>query len=155
MILDGICYPVIHFGRVILYAWSSPFVVSLFLASTLLYLRVLSSPDVYRRLCVSPHAALLIIRPSCHLLKTLSPFLWRGCINPPPPPLLLHCLTTMRGAKLFSRRPSKMRQSKVQGLSLEYKLSLESSATVCTLCGGAMKVLFGWNCERITDRGPM
>ena len=28
MILDGISYPVIHFGRVILYVWSSTFTVS-------------------------------------------------------------------------------------------------------------------------------
>ena len=25
MILDGVCYSVKHFGRVILYVWSSPF----------------------------------------------------------------------------------------------------------------------------------
>ena len=25
MIFDGVCYSVIHFGRVILYVWSSPF----------------------------------------------------------------------------------------------------------------------------------
>ena len=32
MILDGVCYLVIDFCRVILYVWRSPFVVSLFLA---------------------------------------------------------------------------------------------------------------------------
>ena len=47
MILDGFCYPVNHLSRVILYGYNSPPVVSLFLVSTLLYLRVLSSPGVY------------------------------------------------------------------------------------------------------------
>ena len=48
MILDGVYYyPVIHFCRVILYLWCSPFVVSLSLASTLLNLRVLSSSDAF------------------------------------------------------------------------------------------------------------
>ena len=42
MILDGVCYPVIHFYRVILYVWRSPFVVSLSLTSTSVYLRVRS-----------------------------------------------------------------------------------------------------------------
>ena len=42
MILDGVCYPVVHFGMAILYEWNGPPVVSLFLASTLFYLRVLS-----------------------------------------------------------------------------------------------------------------
>ena len=48
MIFDGVCYPVVHFGMAILYEWNGPPVVSLFLASTLFYLRVLSSPGVYR-----------------------------------------------------------------------------------------------------------
>ena len=30
------CYPVIHFGRTILYVWSSPFVVSLFISDVYL-----------------------------------------------------------------------------------------------------------------------
>ena len=57
MVLDGvICYhPVIHCGRVILYVWSRPpVVINLSLTSTLLYLRVLSSPGVHRRFRVSP-----------------------------------------------------------------------------------------------------
>ena len=48
MILDRVCYPVILFGRVVLYLWRSPPVLSqsvcLSLASTLV--RVLSLPDV-------------------------------------------------------------------------------------------------------------
>ena len=34
MILDGVCYSVIHFGRVTLYVWCNPFIVSLSLVST-------------------------------------------------------------------------------------------------------------------------
>ena len=35
MILDGVCYSDIHFGRVILYVWGSPRVVSIFLSTVL------------------------------------------------------------------------------------------------------------------------
>ena len=47
MILDGTCYVVINFGRVILYVWSSPPVVSVSSASTLVLYE-------YFYLCVSP-----------------------------------------------------------------------------------------------------
>ena len=30
MLLDGVCYSAMHFGRIILYVWGSPPVVSLF-----------------------------------------------------------------------------------------------------------------------------
>ena len=77
MILDGFYYPVIHFGRVILYVWNRPPVDSLFLAST--YLVKSTSPSVLRRLLTSPvsplDATLLIILSSYHLFKTLSPSL--------------------------------------------------------------------------------
>ena len=57
MILDGVCYPVVQFCRVILYVWRSPFVVSLSLTGTSIDYRVLSVADVYlgwyfRRLCL-------------------------------------------------------------------------------------------------------
>ena len=56
MILDGVCYPFIHFCWVILYVWFSPSVsslsVCLSLASTLV--RVPSPLDVYRGFCVFP-----------------------------------------------------------------------------------------------------
>ena len=48
MILDGACYSDIHFGRIILYVWESPPVVSLFLTSTVLsveYLPLQASVD--------------------------------------------------------------------------------------------------------------
>ena len=48
MILDGICYSDIHFGRVILYVWESPPVASLFLTSAVLsveYPRLRASLD--------------------------------------------------------------------------------------------------------------
>ena len=80
MILDGVCHPVIHFYRVILYVWRSPFVVSLSLTSTSVYLRVVRSvSDVYLGWyfylsfvylhTVSLDATLLIIRSSYHLLR--------------------------------------------------------------------------------------
>ena len=72
MILDGIYYPFIHFGRVILYVWSSPPVASLSPTCTLGGTYVLH---------VSPDATLSIISPKYNLSKTLSPSLWRGCIN--------------------------------------------------------------------------
>ena len=57
MILDGICYSVIHFGRVIIYVWSSPPVVSLFLAK---YLVIFTSTFVLRRLLTSPVSPLML-----------------------------------------------------------------------------------------------
>ena len=48
MVLDGVCYSTIHFGRVILHEWESPPVVSLLLTSTVLsveYLRLRASID--------------------------------------------------------------------------------------------------------------
>ena len=79
MVLDGICYSAVHFCRVILCVWRSPFVVSLFLASTLYeYFRLRTSFGV---LCVSSSCCAIIIRPLNQLFKTLSPSLWRGCIN--------------------------------------------------------------------------
>ena len=74
MILDGICYPVIHFGRVILYVWSSPPVVSIFLANTLLYVRVFSSQGIYRRTCVSPDAPLTNSTSFISYLQDSQPF---------------------------------------------------------------------------------
>ena len=64
MMFDDVCYYVIHLCRVILYVWRSPFIVSLFLASTLLYLRVLLSPGVYRRLCLPFNATPMIVNNS-------------------------------------------------------------------------------------------
>ena len=52
MILDGVCYPVSHFCRVILYVWGSPPIASMSLACTLGGTSVL---------CVSPSATLLTI----------------------------------------------------------------------------------------------
>ena len=73
MVLDGVCYPVIHFCRVILYVWCNPlFVVSLSLACNL--------GGTYVR-CVAPDATLLMIRSVYNISKTISPSLWRGCIN--------------------------------------------------------------------------
>ena len=62
MILDGVCYPVIHFriSRVILYVRRSPFVVSQSLSGRL-STSAASSSD----------ATLLIIHSSYHLFKTL------------------------------------------------------------------------------------
>ena len=71
MILDGICYPVIHSGRVILYVWSSPPVVSLSLTSALLYLRLLLSPASIDASLSTVHGTLSIIRSSYNLFKTL------------------------------------------------------------------------------------
>ena len=84
MILDGVCYSVIHFWRVMLSRMIQPSCSQSFmLVSTCLYLRVISSPGVYIiDASVSPlHAPLLIISPFYHLSKTLSPPLWQGYIN--------------------------------------------------------------------------
>ena len=81
MILDGVYYPgVIHLGRVILYVWSSPLVVSLSQRVSCYvyeYFHPETSIDVS---CVFPHA-MLIISPSHHLFKTCSPNRWQGRIN--------------------------------------------------------------------------
>ena len=77
MIVDGVCYFAIHFGRVILYEWRSPLIVKSFLASTLLlkYFRLRASTDA----CASPLITTLsTISSSNHIFETLSPFLWRG-----------------------------------------------------------------------------
>ena len=75
MILDGVCYSDIHFGRIILYVWRSPPVVSFSQTCTL---------DGTYGFCVSPQSKLLIIiSPFNCLSKTLSPSLWRGCFDMP------------------------------------------------------------------------
>ena len=56
-------------------------VILFFSESVLLYIRVLSSPGVYRRLCFSFNALLIIICPLYPLSKSLSPYLWRECLN--------------------------------------------------------------------------
>ena len=72
MILNGGCYLVILFCRVILYTFgvAHPYSVGL-LTSTLVYLHVLSSPDVYRRSVSSPHAPLIHHTVLYNLFKTL------------------------------------------------------------------------------------
>ena len=72
MTLDVFFYPVIHFCRVILYVWRSPFVVSMLRRVPCVVLIIL---------CISPDATLLIISYLFHLFKTLSSPLWRGCLN--------------------------------------------------------------------------
>ena len=70
MILDGVGDSIIHFCRVILYAWRSLFVVSLLSDEYLV--RVLLSPGICRRLCVFPRDATLLMIHSLHyLLKTI------------------------------------------------------------------------------------
>ena len=58
MILDGVCYPVLHFCRVILYVWISPFVVSIF---SDLYLT--SSTFVLR------HRLASLVSPRCYAIN--------------------------------------------------------------------------------------
>ena len=70
---------------VILFLWSSPPVVSIFLLwRGPCYVYEFFRPETFiDASCVSPHHATLRIRPSFYLFKTLSPSLWRGCINRP------------------------------------------------------------------------
>ena len=74
MILDGVCYPVIHFFRVISSRMVEPSCSQ-------------SSLDEYcifwsftRRLCL-PLQGYAIVRSPYHVSKTLSPSLWRGCFS--------------------------------------------------------------------------
>ena len=61
MILDGICYLVIHFSRAILYVWSSPPAVSLFLSFLGEYLAIFTSTFfVLRRLLTSSVSLLML-----------------------------------------------------------------------------------------------
>ena len=114
MIFEGIYYPVIHFRKVVLYVWCSPFVVSLSSACTLGGTYVLC-------VCVSPDTTLLIIRPLYHLYKTISPSLRRGCINTLVKIVFLGTEVTLtcdeRTARLFLRVMTPSPSTKNLGLT--------------------------------------
>ena len=75
MILDGVCYSAIRFGRVILYVWRSPFINSIFLVlSDKSLVPVLLSLGVYRRLCFPFDATLILISPLHHLPQNSQSF---------------------------------------------------------------------------------
>ena len=69
----GFITPPIHFGRVILYVWSSPF-LSVFYATCTL-------DGTYAPLCFPQCFAVDTIRSIHHLSQDSRPSLWRGCIN--------------------------------------------------------------------------
>ena len=60
MILDGICYPVIHFDRAILNVWSSPPVVGLFFFFFGEYLVLFTSTFVSGRQLTSTVSTLML-----------------------------------------------------------------------------------------------
>ena len=71
MILDGVCYSTLHFGRVILSRIGKPTRSQSFIDEYCLICRVLSSPGVYRRPCVSASIGpLSMTRSIIHLFKT-------------------------------------------------------------------------------------
>ena len=76
--------PPIHFGRVILYVWNKPRLVSLYATSTL--------GVTYVPLCLPQCYADITIRSIYHLSRDFSPSLWRGCIVTLVGDTRSHCL---------------------------------------------------------------